>query len=188
VTIYELLALCRPIDADSEAKLSDAELIDRIRYQKPADVRRGNAAIPRDLATLVAKCLEKAPEHRYASAAALADDLQRFLDGAPLAVRPIRWPTRLARKARRHPRVAGALVGSAAIVLVAVGFFADQQRMRAATADALRRTAAGNVDVARAALQDTRLPSRSGVALRGSRRCAIQPWSTRVCPASRRCS
>src|SRR5215813_11926658 len=63
--------------------------------------------LDRDLETICARCLEREPKARYRSAGALAEDLERWLDGRPIIARPISPPAQLWRWSRRNPIVAG---------------------------------------------------------------------------------
>jgi WD40 repeat protein len=72
--------------------------------------------VPRDLESIILKCLEKRASQRYASAADLADDLQRFLAYQPTRARPVGAWARAVRWCRRH-RAAAVLGAVAAIVL-----------------------------------------------------------------------
>jgi serine/threonine-protein kinase len=57
----------------------------RVVTEDPAPPRAVNPAVPRDLEAVCLRCLEKDPARRYPSAAVLADDLRRFLDGDPVS-------------------------------------------------------------------------------------------------------
>jgi eukaryotic-like serine/threonine-protein kinase len=61
----------------------------------------------RDLETICAKCLDREPQARYRSAAALAEDLERWLEGRPIVARPVAPPVRLWRWSKRNPVLAG---------------------------------------------------------------------------------
>jgi len=78
----------------------------------PTDMR---TKIPKGLQAICLKCLEKSPQRRYATAAALADDLQQFLAGRPILARPTSAFGRLVKWSRRHPELA--IVSLAACVL-----------------------------------------------------------------------
>jgi tetratricopeptide (TPR) repeat protein/tRNA A-37 threonylcarbamoyl transferase component Bud32 len=95
--------------------------------QEPVAPRQLNNAVDRDLETICLKCLQKEPARRYGSSSELADDLQRYLDGRPIAARPISRTARFVRWCRRNPRVA---MLSAALLLALLGGLAATELRR----------------------------------------------------------
>ena len=76
--------------------------------QNPAPKLRSLVpTLDKDLETICAKCLERDPAARYRSAGALAEDLERWLDGRSIIARPVSPPAQLWRWSRRNPIVAG---------------------------------------------------------------------------------
>jgi WD40 repeat protein len=89
--------------------------------EDPVSPRQLQPKLSPDLETVCLKCLHKDPKKRYASAADLADDLRRFLDGKPVYARRAGWAERTAKWVRRHPAAAAVLaVGAVALVVLAV--------------------------------------------------------------------
>lgn len=69
----------------------------------PPDPRFLDPTIPLDIATICLKCMDQSPNRRYATAAELADELRRFLEGRPIQARPISRIRQTARWAKRKP-------------------------------------------------------------------------------------
>ena len=81
----------------------------QVTHQEPVSPRQLNGTISKDLETICLKCLAKNPAHRYASATALEEDLQRYRRGEPILARRLGLFTRCRRWCRRHPMRAAAL-------------------------------------------------------------------------------
>src|SRR2546423_4331030 len=93
-----------------------------IRQAAENDAPKLRSVVPkasRDLETICARCLQRDPNLRYQSASALAEDLDRWLEGRPIKARPASPPERLWRWSRRNPKLAGSVV--ACLILGGVG-------------------------------------------------------------------
>ncbi|MBN2024999.1 MAG: serine/threonine protein kinase [Pirellulales bacterium] len=111
--LYELLTGRPPFREETPL-----ETVLQVVSREPVLPRRLVPKIPRSLELICLKCLAKSPDARYASAEALADDLERFLRGEPLAVQPPNVGTRLWRWTRRQPALALRLAAFAVFYLV----------------------------------------------------------------------
>jgi WD40 repeat protein len=130
---YELLTGQAPFhgqtDLETRRKVAEEEAT------KPSAINR---AVNRDLQTICLKCLEKDPRHRYSSAQALAQDLERWQNDEPIQARPPGPATRAIKWTRRH-RVVTAV---AAVVLLSLAGYTittriDAGRLRRALAESL---------------------------------------------------
>jgi WD40 repeat protein/tRNA A-37 threonylcarbamoyl transferase component Bud32 len=153
--LYECLTGRPPFKAatplDTILQVIDAEPVPPARLQPQ---------VPRDLETICLKCLEKAPARRYAGAAALAEDLRRFLADEPILARPVGSVERLVKWARRRPAVAA--LAAAVVLVTAVGFVlvaaaliqVDEQRRQAEAGQAQLRQSNRDLEAAQARQYD----------------------------------
>lgn len=113
VTLYECIALRRPFEGPTPMALYRAI----VSSATPA-LRSSNRAVPRDLEVIVATAMERERKRRYASAAALAQDLEAFVAGRAIAARAVPWHERVLRWSKREPRQAllASLLGASSIV------------------------------------------------------------------------
>ncbi|MFK7739372.1 MAG: protein kinase [Planctomycetota bacterium] len=137
--LYELLTMRRPFGSSSTSHTMHA-----IAKIEPTGLSGGAAEtrLPADMAAIVARCLEKRPEHRYANGAAVAADLRAFLAGEPVAARRLTWPRRIWRYARREPvrfGLAAATLALAVSLTTALGYMWAQRDVVAAGQERLRQ-------------------------------------------------
>jgi serine/threonine protein kinase/WD40 repeat protein len=111
--LYELLTGHPPFQA-----ATPLATMRQVMDEEPKPPSTINLRAERDLETICLKCLEKNPQHRYSSAAALADDLERFLGHEPIRARPSTTFERGIKWMKRHPARAAAL-GLASLALMA---------------------------------------------------------------------
>jgi WD40 repeat protein len=128
--LYEMLTGRPPFQGEDMLRT-----LQQVVESDPVPPRLLQPRVPRDLETICLKCLRKDPLKRYADAAALADDLDRFLDGQPIRARPVAAWERAWRWTRRRPAEAALLVVS---VLALAGYLgvtvAHNQKLQAALA------------------------------------------------------
>jgi serine/threonine protein kinase len=131
-TLYELVAL-RPLFDGRDRN----ELLRQIANEDPPSPRSLVPGVPEDLETIILKALRKDPAERYATAAELADDLERFLDHRPVLARRPGVVDHVKNWARRYPSVVvacvvGLLLLTVSSVVSAVLLCREQEKTAAA--------------------------------------------------------
>ena len=114
VTLYEIATL-RPAVSGTDHR----EIIHRVTQREPVSPRKMAPSMPVELATIITKAIEKNPADRYPTAAAMAEDLSRFLDDLPIRAKPPTLVQRAVKWSRRHSDLAW--VGVVAMLLATIG-------------------------------------------------------------------
>ena len=143
--LYRLITGRPPFRGDSLM-----QTLHDVRMRPPDRPRSLDPRLDRDLETICLKCLEKLPERRYRSADALAEDLERWLRGEPIAARAVGPIERAALWCRRNKLLAGLSAALAAALIV--GFAAvcvEWRRAQANYRDATTQRAIAQENLAR---------------------------------------
>lgn len=154
VILYETITGRPPFQA-----ATFVEAVEFILNRDPLPPSKLNPKLPKELDAITFKCLEKREEARYASAADLADDLQRYLDGRPIRARaqgPAQHALRWARKNPAYALLLVTLLVAVALLITTAGIYdrwqhatelaeqehkiADQQRENAAAQEQIAKT------------------------------------------------
>jgi WD40 repeat protein len=114
--LYELLTGRPPFRAATQL-----DTLMQVLSEEPVPPSRLQPTTPRDLDTICLKCLAKVPGKRYASALALAEDLQRYREGKPILARPVGVVERTVKWMRRRPALAGLLATATLAILAGLG-------------------------------------------------------------------
>ncbi|MDB5352346.1 MAG: protein kinase family protein [Planctomycetota bacterium] len=136
LTLYELLTLSAPF-----GDLTPSELLRQVGEGQLPRPRRLDPTIPGDLETIVLKATAREPDHRYATAGALADDLRCFLEDRPIQARRATAVERAWRWSRRNRLTAALFATAAASVMFAavVGWVGYASTKTALSGESIRR-------------------------------------------------
>ncbi len=135
VILYEMLVAGRPHALE---RSTIVEALRVISTEPPLPLRsrwRASVRLDPDLETIVGKALEKEADQRYPTAAALSDDVARYLASQPIQARPPSTIYQL-RKAIARNRAPAALAGALALSIVGFGIWMGVLYSRAARAQA----------------------------------------------------
>ncbi|WP_165223076.1 serine/threonine-protein kinase [Aquisphaera insulae] len=138
VVLFEMLTGEKPFRGVPGA------ILHHVLYDDAPCPRSLDASVPRDLETICLKCLEKAPQRRYATAHDLAADLRRYLAGEPIAARRVTAAGRAWRWCRRNPAVSllGTTLGALLLALAIGGPIVARRQVLLAAQEAVARQSA----------------------------------------------
>jgi tRNA A-37 threonylcarbamoyl transferase component Bud32 len=128
--LYELLTGRPPFSGETAI-----ETLHQVREKEPTRPTNFAPNLDGDIEAVSLKCLEKDPQGRYATALALAEDLDRWLSGRPVSAKPVNRAQRAWRWCRRNPAISAmtTLLGLACVIGI-WGVMAQWQKAKDAKA------------------------------------------------------
>ncbi len=135
VILYEMLSGALPHDLASHSLIESLRIIEKAQPRPLREVWSGSKRLDDDVETIVAKALEKEANDRYGSAAALAEDVRRYLASQPILARPPSTMYQLRKLVRRNPLPTAFAVCMLALLVVFAGTMAYQARRIASERD-----------------------------------------------------
>jgi len=113
-TLYHILTGIPPFEG-----FSALDILRKAVSEEPANPRSINPGIPKDVETIIMKCMEKNPKNRYANCLELARDIERYLNDELITARPVSIIEKGFRKVGRNPWAYGGI--TAAVLAFAIG-------------------------------------------------------------------
>ena len=140
VILYEMVAGRRPYDLSGASLVNAVSVISEAKPRPLREAWQGPRALDADVETIVMKALEKEPDRRYGSAAALSEDIERYLTSQPIVARAPSAVYRARKFVGRHRAgVAAAAALVFALVAAVVGTTTGLVRARRAEGEASRQ-------------------------------------------------
>ncbi|MCH2106864.1 MAG: serine/threonine-protein kinase, partial [Planctomycetes bacterium] len=126
VVMYEMLTLVRPFEGDTTEQVAQ-----KILWEEAPNPKAIRSRVPRDLAVICGKAMEKDPGRRYQSMSELAEDLRRYLGDEPIQAKPPAAAQRVIKWTRRNPTKSALVAAGVAGLAVFGGLWQRAEAARA---------------------------------------------------------
>ena len=133
VVMYEMLTLARPFEGDTTEQVAQ-----KILWEEAPNPKAVRSKVPRELAVICGKAMEKDPSRRYQTMAEFAKDLRRHRSHEPIQAKPPSATERAIKWTKRNPTKTAASAAAAAVFAVVSFLLADNIERRAGMAKALQ--------------------------------------------------
>lgn len=153
VTLYEIATLRRAYRGETAR-----ELLREITFERLTPVSKINPALPTDFATIITKATERNPNDRYQTAAAMAEDLRRFIDGKPILAKPPAKTKRIRDWFFERPLVTASIAAATLFMLATASILAMEYRDNAIRSQIMLTESEGRRSLAQATLEQERDP------------------------------